>query len=71
MTSRSLAEEVIDNNTLFSVAHKPALHDAKLTPQATQEFTLFKATVIPCGSEDQSDYSEEPYEIVLSRSNSS
>jgi hypothetical protein len=70
MSVKNLTEEVIENKTMFKSAHKPAPHESKLTPQASQEYTLFKATVIPCGSEDQSDYSEEPYEIVLSRSNS-
>jgi hypothetical protein len=33
------------------------------------ECTLFKVAVIPCGSEDPGDYAEEPYEMVLCRSN--
>lgn len=69
MSSRNLADEVIENNTLFTVAPKSGPNDSKLNAQMGHEYTLFKATVIPCGSEDQSEFSEEPYEIVLSRSN--
>lgn len=33
--------------------------------------TYFKVTIIPCGSEDLNDVTEEPYELILSRSNTS
>jgi hypothetical protein len=33
--------------------------------------TYFKVTIIPCGSEDLNEVTEEPYELILSRSNTS
>lgn len=35
----------------------------------TDQLQQFKVTVIPCGFEDQNDFSEEPYELLLARPN--
>jgi hypothetical protein len=47
----------------------PCLLQSSPSKCENDQMQHFKVTVIPCGCEDQNDFSEEPYELVLARPN--